>query len=768
MHIAIINSFPAAAFTAETEYIKRFLEAARRTGHQAYEVVTSDDILDCNPDFVLANHEFSPKLTPHFTVGTMWGPYSYVLKDARKLRAVLSYDAYLVGSRKVGNFLDSLEAATGVHKPRSDFSFLPTALASDFPDRSDIDIRTLAYVGVHWDGLRHNELLKRLHEECLINIYGPPRSWKDYSASYRGAIPFDGEKVTLTLREHGVVLCIHKDEHRIADTPSMRMFESAAAGCVLIVDEIPFARRVLGDSVFHIDLRDPPEVNLEKIRAVLQWVAKNPAEATSMARRSHALLNRDYSIETLLHKTCDFVAQCQNDLERRDDRTRRQFALDGPDAVTRQPLIDVIVRSGSRDVSKLRRALRAIAAQTVGTYRVLLVDYKGRKDIADCAVSECTARMKIDYVRSEDTGMRSTSLWCGLNAVRAPFFAMLDDDDSIMPNHFANLLDLARQEPEHVLYYSGAVLYEEEPGHFMHPVNFSGPLGVELEERRELKFLDTFNFARICEFDNFILTNSWIARSTALDTKTLRDPGYVVAEDIYLYFMLARSGTFKLYPSATAIWHFRSTSKDNSMLGVSQTVWDNDVGKMLLRVSQERMYNGLTVAEMRQMLNLPAPKVTEPVVPQRGQAIAPLKTVAITPAHTSGVRKWGFHAPEPEGIWSAASDAGIALKMDGPHAKVQLELSFVPSGSQRGTQHVVIEVNGERFFAGAVRGWGLMTASRELSFHIPTETLVVRVRCKYLVAPANGSADVRSLGVFLSRIKYVPVSSEHAHVREIP
>ena len=767
MHIAIINSFPAAAFTAETEYIKRFLEAARRTGHQAYEVVTSDDILDCKPDFVLANHEFSAKLTPHFTVGTMWGPYSYVLKDARKLRAVLSYDAYLVGSAKVANFLDSLEASTGVQKPRSDFAFLPTALRSDFILRADADLRTLAYVGVHWDGLRHNQLLKRLHDERVINIYGPPRSWKDYAASYRGAIPFDGDTVTSTLRQHGVVLCIHKDEHRIADTPSMRMFESAAAGCVLIVDEIPFARRVLGDSVFHIDLRESAEINLGKIRTILRWVAQNPAQATAMALRSHALLNGDYAVETLLQKTCDFVTTCQEGLARRDDQTRRHFALEGPRAESAEPLIDVIVRAGSRDVSKLRRALRAIAAQTVGTYRVLLIDYKGREDIAACALTESTARMRIEYLRSEDTGLRSTSLWCGLNAVRAQFFAMLDDDDTVMPSHFANLLSLASQEPEHVLYYAGAILYEEEPGHFMHPVNFSGQLAVELEERRELKFLDAFNFGRICEFDNFILTNSWIARRSALDSKILRDPGYVVAEDVYLYFMLARSGTFKLYPSATAVWHFRSSSKDNSMLGVSQTVWENDIGKMLLRVSQERMHNGLTLAEMRQMLGFPAPRVTDPVVPQRAQAIAPSMASSITPAHTAGVRKWGFHAPEPEGIWSAATDAGIVLKMDGPHAKVHLELGFVPSASPRGAQYVVIEVNGERFFAGAMRGGGLVTASRDLSFHIPTDTLAVRVRCKYLAMAAPGAAEVRALGVYLTRIKYVPAPSEHVHVREV-
>jgi hypothetical protein len=44
MHIAVVNSFPCRANTAEIEYIKRLLHAAAEAGHRAYEVITSDDI----------------------------------------------------------------------------------------------------------------------------------------------------------------------------------------------------------------------------------------------------------------------------------------------------------------------------------------------------------------------------------------------------------------------------------------------------------------------------------------------------------------------------------------------------------------------------------------------------------------------------------------------------------------------------------------------------------------------------------------------------
>lgn len=768
MHIAIINSFPAAPYTAETEYIRRFVEAARRTGNTAYEVVTSDDILDCRPDFVLANHEFSPKLTPYFTIGTMWGPYSYIMKDARKLRAVLSYDAYLIGSTKVATYLDALEASTGVRKPRSDFTFLPTALASQFEDRPGSNVRTLAYIGVHWDGQRHNKLLKKLSDNHLINIYGPPRSWKDYPASYRGTVPFDGGAVTTTLRKHGIALCIHKDEHRIADTPSMRMFEAASAGCLIIVDEIPFARRVLGDTVFHIDLKESAEKNLKKISEIINWVEQNPGLANEMARRSHGILNQEYSIENLIEKTCGFYKDCLQNLQSRDGDTTRYYASRTPAPVNDEPLIDVIVRAGSRDVSKLRRALRSIASQTVGTYRVLLIDYKGREDIAECAASETTQRMRIDYIRVEDTGLRSTSLWKGLNSVKAKFFSMLDDDDTILPSHFANLLSLAKEDPEHVLYYSGSILFEEEPGHYMSPVNFSGPLGAELNERRELKFLDAFNFARICEFDNFILTNSWIARSEALDEVVLKDPCFEVAEDMYFYFMLARKGSFKLFPSPTAVWHFRSSSKDNSMLGVNQIVWENDIGKMKIRASQERMHNGLTLGEMRQMLDLPSLKVTEPVVPVRPEAMPSSVLSSILPSNLAGARVWGFHPPEPDGIWTSARNAGLTLKLDDLYSEIELELRLTALSSGDTTQRVGIDVNGRRFFSSNVPNWQEVVVKGPVTFLRATSSLEIRITSSDMVSPSSyGSPDPRVLGVYISKIKYEATSSASPLLKEV-
>ena len=438
MTIAVVNGWPCLPNTAEVEYIKRFV-LAQRIGHTAYEVVTSDDIHACQPDFVLTTHEFTPKLTPYFTIGAMWSPPRFYSEDQRRIKSILSYDGDSIGSSHVAQFIDALEFSTGVSKPRSDFLFLPTSLSTKFEDRRADREYALAYIGVHWDGARHNGLLclaRRSREDQPLRpdgkLDGIPKILPRNSFIRWGDSARDPAR-------HGIALCIHKEEHRRADTPSMRLFEAAAAGCLIIADDLPFARRTLGDSAFYIDMHDSAPVNAARIVEIIDWANQNPTVAAAMAARSHAILQETYSLEALVQKCCDFVAESKTRVAEAQKSAVEYFACAAGETNTRgagQPLVDIIVRTGGRHLSTLRRALRSVANQTHGHYRVLLVDYKGREDVRACAVEEGTSRLTIQYLTCPDTGLRSTALWAGLRAVEAPFFAMLDDDDTVMPTHF--------------------------------------------------------------------------------------------------------------------------------------------------------------------------------------------------------------------------------------------------------------------------------------------------------------------------------------------
>lgn len=755
--IAVVNGWPSLPDTAEVEYIRRFVHAAQRLGHTAYEVVTSDDINACQPDFVLTTHEFTPKLTSYFTVGAMWSPPKFYSDDQRRIKSILSYDGYLIGSSHVETFIDALEFSTGVSKPKSDFLFLPSSLGTDFEERSQSVDYELAYIGVHWDGQRHSGLLAELDTLGNINVYGPAASWLRYPRSYRGTVSFDGASVLGTLARHGIALCIHKEEHRKADTPSMRLFEAAAAGCLIIADEIPFARKMLGENAFYIDMHDAPTKSAEKITRIIKWANENKALAGAMAKKSHAILNEAFSLENQVQKCVEFAMTSKRNIELAQHIAIESFVRVGSNtsSFVTHPLVDIIVRSGGRHLSTLKRALRSVANQTHGEYRVLLVDYIGREDVCACAVSEGTSRLSITYIRCENTGMRSTALWAGLRLVTAPFFALLDDDDTLMPTHFAELFRTAKEDPSHALYYSGVIRVEEESFDYVNSVNFSGPLEVEVQERRELKFLDRFNLARLVKFDNYIQSNAWIARSECLDKRVLIDPQMVVVEDMYLYLMILKKGSFKLSPSPTAYWHWRSTSRENSMLGVDGATWARETINLRNRLDQDVLPNGWNYSDMCTILGL-SPANQESTIPIRPRVVAPGKEVFLGREYLNGGRQQNVHVDQFTGVWTSATDASIQLKLYEVVGDLEIILHFSACFSGNlGDQHVAISINGQPFFNGIFSDWNPKIAVGTISHSPEVRSLFIRIYCSYTIVPQEMgiSGDNRSLGVFLGSIR---------------
>ncbi len=758
MHIALVNAFPTMASTAEVEYIKRFKRVAETRGHHAYEVVTSDDIHCCAPDFVLATHEFTPKLTPFFTISALWSPPAFYAGDALRIRSILSHDGYLVGSSHVSQFLDDLEFSTGTPKPRSDFLFLPTAPETDFVSRPAGQPYELVYVGVHWDGKRHAGLLEQLHASGDIAFYGPAGNWRGYDGSYKGEVPYDGVSMQATLARHGIALCVHKADHRAADTPSMRLFEAAAAGCLIITDEIPFARRVLGDSVFHLDLTQPPEINAARVREIIAFANADPAAADAMARRSHAILKRDFSLEGAVDRCCDFVAAAKQRVLR-DYRAGASFAASAAGAAS-APIVDIIMRTGGRAPELVRRALRSVADQSVGTYRVILADYAGRDDIAALTASESTDRLAIDYLRCANNGLRSSTLWAGLGRVTAPYFAMLDDDDALMPDHFGHLLATAQAHPDHPLYYSGVVRVEEDPIEFMHQPNFIGPMDIDVAELRELKFMDSFDLIRLINFDNYIQSNAWIARRSSLDERTLVDPALVVAEDMYLYLMLARSGPFRFSPSPTALWNWRSASTGNSMAAVDEAVWNQSLRRAAIRLDQEVMGDGLRFGSARSLAWRAPAMADRPPRPER----LPLARFAELRGRVANERRANLNPHEDGGVWTASTESEIELGLGERLSEAEVELAFTVAGTPGRPQAIDIRLNGEPIFVGPVQTWRPLTARRLVQFKGETAQLKLRLRSAYTISPATEGkgGDTRQIGIFISGISVsrpTPVSA---------
>jgi Glycosyl transferase family 2/Glycosyl transferases group 1 len=744
MYIALVNSFPNRPHTAEIEFIARFKQVARQLGHQAEEVVTSDDILACEPDFVIATHEFTPKLTPHLTLGAMWNPPSFFAFDPYRIKSVLSHDGHLVGSEHIRTWLDNLEYSVGVNKPKSEFLFLPTS-----PSRVEVALvptrRELVYTGIHWDALRHDSILSHLSSSGTLNVYGPRESWASLPNAYRGTVSFDGFSLYSTLAKHGVALCFNTEEHRIADTPSMRLFEAAAAGCVIISDEIPFAKRALGTSAFYVNLSDPEEVTSRKILHYLDWINTHPSLANEMARKSRELLARQFSLELMVAGSCEFAQQIRDDWATARFRavkeiSRVHFGSDRSSSHYRdsRPLVDVIVRSGGRPVQYVRRALRSIANQDLGTYRVLLIDYKGRDDLRSLATANSTNRMQIHYIQSTDTGFRSTSMWTGLRAVQAPFFAMLDDDDELMPDHFSSLLWLSLRKPEHGLYYSGVIRREEEEKATFDAPNFSGLMGLSIKENRSLQFLDPFSMEKFLNWEIPLTTNCWIARSEVLlDEDLLTDPKMPVSEDPYFYFLLAAKTRFVCNFRPTALWNFRSNSQDNSVLGVGRREQDIEVRNAIRSRLRHKIFpQYLSITQVDQEPEQPFPEGMSVLLNRR---------------NFDRFRRRGFNASEDNGTWTNARESWVNIGLGEPAAGLFIELSLtVPKD-----QWVKICVQGRELFQGRLPAWERTVIGGQISFPRATRGALFKISCLETIQEntIGWSSDRRQLGVLLHNLK---------------
>ena len=132
-----------------------------------------------------------------------------------------------------------------------------------------------------------------------------------------------------------------------------------------------------------------------------------------------------------------------------------------------QPTVEYIVRIGSRPVATLARALESLAAQTYQEIDVILVQFHPI-DGLDEVIDRFRSRFgRIRHIVVSNNGNRSTCWWAGLNAITADFFGMLDDDDTLYPNHVASLMNHLELHPSYGFVYSGLIRVEDEPGHYI-------------------------------------------------------------------------------------------------------------------------------------------------------------------------------------------------------------------------------------------------------------------------------------------------------------
>lgn len=294
--------------SAEEECLRRLQLSADDLGvvcdivDTSYRLINdrSKTISSESHDFVLHLHYCSGKAENVFSFVPLWNPIDFFHKWGYRTSAdtLLTNDDFLQST--------SLEAILHVERLTADSTYHLGDFFTLYPAPSKIYCnntslqtrkRRLMYCGINWERLdskkgRFSSLLKRLDDENLIDIYGPEvfhgiRPWKGYK-NYRGEIPFDGLAMIDTISRSGIGLVISSDSHYKDEVVSNRLFETLAAGAIVISDNNSGVRKLLGDSCLYIDTSD---LNLayQQIKDHLSWIENSPDLVSQMLSNNRNL-----------------------------------------------------------------------------------------------------------------------------------------------------------------------------------------------------------------------------------------------------------------------------------------------------------------------------------------------------------------------------------------------------------------------------------------------------------------------------------------------
>ena len=322
MKFAVVSAWPDLK-NAEYEVIERIKISAKNIGAECIVidnegfVIGKDDkrtgeyFSGGEVEFAIALHFTSEKLYNIYTYGAMWNPPKFLMDFGyeQESKKFFTYDDYLVyGSNKIEAHLDNLLTQTDKDITNC-LQFMTSVPGKPIPPKL-LDNIKLFYSGINWERMsnskgRHHDFFKALDDEGLTCIYGPEKffdaiPWEGFS-TYSGSLPFDGISSMKAISDCGASLVMTSNEHRKVEAVSSRLFESCAAGVVLICDDNPFVMREFGDSVLYITYDELDyKKNVDQIKEHLKWIENNKEDALELAQRSQKIYKEKYHLDTVL------------------------------------------------------------------------------------------------------------------------------------------------------------------------------------------------------------------------------------------------------------------------------------------------------------------------------------------------------------------------------------------------------------------------------------------------------------------------------------
>ncbi len=189
---------------------------------------------------------------------------------------------------------------TNNNKKLNSMLWWPSCTATQY---HPVNPRSIFCCGFQWDGKRngfeYRQMFSLLDAKGYLDVYGPADKWLCAPNSVRG-MTFDEEEFRMAMRKSGIVLVLHSQTLLDLNTPSGRIFEAAAASCVIICDKNPFVMKEFGDSVLYIDHSLSGEAIFHQIDAHRKWILEHPKEAELMAKKAHTIFLEKFALEKQL------------------------------------------------------------------------------------------------------------------------------------------------------------------------------------------------------------------------------------------------------------------------------------------------------------------------------------------------------------------------------------------------------------------------------------------------------------------------------------
>lgn len=304
---------------AETECVARLKDSARKLGIEVFEILPDGRYLEDpgriiahdDVDFVLHLHYETPKNYDAYSIVALWNPVRFYMEwnYQRTSRNLLSHDDFVsCGSGPADGMVIRRIRNSPFHL--DEFPTLYHSLHENMRNPS-LGEGKLFYAGINWDvlqgkGSRHGPLLQILDSTGHLKIYGPKiylgvEVWKGFD-SYQGEIPFDGFSMIEEISKAGVSLVFSSSAHKESELMSARLFESVAAGALVIADENAFVRRHFGDTVLYVDTRQDVQQVADRILSHLDWAKNNPAQALRKIQQAQQIFSSRFSHQVNLKK----------------------------------------------------------------------------------------------------------------------------------------------------------------------------------------------------------------------------------------------------------------------------------------------------------------------------------------------------------------------------------------------------------------------------------------------------------------------------------